>query len=188
MCWEFCVNCSTAYFSQPFFPLVYFISLTELTAMESAFGSFAASPFLPVAWTKNDLFFFETICFIFLRSLPLSELKLSDIFTSCWAVEWGGGLTGHTVSNPYVWKKAKIAWLHRGRMLAYLQTASAIAVLSLIAGVGFLGFCLISFHKVLLSLLMLSCSLQAQDEWNGQWLPKKPWDVLWRDDRSKRAT
>lgn len=38
------VNCSTAYFSQPFFPLVYLISLTELTAMEIAFCSFAASP------------------------------------------------------------------------------------------------------------------------------------------------
>lgn len=37
-------------------------------------------------------------------------------------------------------------------MLAYLQTASAIAVLCLVAGVGFFGFCLISFHEVLLSL------------------------------------
>lgn len=59
---------------------------------------------------------------------------------------------GHTGSNPYVWKKAKIAWSHRGGMLAYLQTASAIAVLSLVAGVGFFGFCLIFFHEVLLSL------------------------------------
>lgn len=40
--------------------------------------------------------------------IPASIRAMSNVFTSCWAVEWGEGLTGHIISNPYLWKNAKI--------------------------------------------------------------------------------